>query len=517
MSNADLNERDRILQEFHAETVFLSGNKEWLVEKNYFVVKSTVEKIVKWAYESSTGLYPFDPIPVGSYKEGLHLQVENTSNDFDFLIPMRYNSKLALRSRVVPSNSSSRPTHQLPTYIFRHRGICNFPDKGLPVFCQGTKLLVDIEDVAETDVKIYCDKPKSQLGEDEEEDDDPEYYKLEMCQESLGYHNLDPEQILKDFHQYVGIALNPEYTHPRQNDPVFQRRLFPSRVPSIHNSIRGNIKLEPLDLSGPAVRLVFNAGNETVPVKLVPTIRGAIEFSNEWMREDLTHLSDWWDGDLSNEKKSFLQKVQALKEVGPELVPKEGFWRLSFSCAEEMVLKEVDADGGQRRAALRLLKFVNKTRWTPEYGKLLTSYHLKTVLLWCCEIYHGKEDWETLLSSLKTLLGLLKHTLAKKHLPHYFLQPLNLFNKQYKTTNHIHQLLSIEVLTHEVSAMLADATAYLVPGHESAGCSVNQDYEEKAAALREFKEIHQEELRELKRMEDEHMYEEVETTEEKSL
>ncbi|XP_015665989.1 uncharacterized protein LOC107282689 [Protobothrops mucrosquamatus] len=209
MSNADLNERDRILQEFHAETVFLSGNKEWLVEKNYFVVKSTVEKIVKWAYESSTGLYPFDPIPVGSYNEGLHLQVENTSNDFDFLIPVRYNSKLALRNRVVPSNSSSRPTHLLPTYIFRHRGIRNLPDKGLPVFSQGTKLLVDIENVAETDVKIYCDKPKSQLGEDEEEDDDPDYHKLEMCQESLSYHNLDPEQILKDFHQYVGIALNP--------------------------------------------------------------------------------------------------------------------------------------------------------------------------------------------------------------------------------------------------------------------------------------------------------------------
>ncbi|KAK9395401.1 protein mab-21-like 3 [Crotalus adamanteus] len=142
---------------------------------------------------------------------------------------------------------------------------------------------------------------------------------------------------------------------------------------------------------------------------------------------------------------------------------------------------------------------------------------LQTILLWCCEIHHGKEDWETLLSSLKILLGLLKHTLAKKHLPHYFLQPLNIFNKQYKTSNHIHQPLSLEVLAHEVSAMLADATAYLVPGHESAGCSVNQDYEEKATALREYKERHWEELRELKRMEDERMYKEVETTEEKTL
>ncbi|XP_007432288.1 uncharacterized protein LOC103063515 [Python bivittatus] len=512
MSKADPSGQERILQQFHADRVFLSGNKEWLVQKNFFVVKSMVEKMVKWAYESSSGLYPLDPIPVGSYKEGLHLQVEGTSNDFDFLIPVRYNSKLVLRSRCVPKESPSSPTHKLPTYIFRHKGFRDDPDKGLPVFRQGTKVLVDVEDVAETDVDIYCDKPKSQL--EEEEEDDIEYGKLEMCQESLGWHNLDPEQILKDFHQYVGIALNPEYTHPRQNDPVFQRRLFPSRVPSIHNRMRENIKLEMLDLSGPAIQLAFDEGNEIVPVKLVPAIRGVMKFSNEWIREDLNHLSDWWDGDLSNEKKSFFRKVEAVMEVGPELIPKEGFWRLSFSCAEAMILEEVDADGGQRRAALRLLKFVNKTRWTPEYGKILTSYHLKTILLWCCEIYYHKEHWETLLSSLETLVGLLKHTLAKKNLPHYFLQSLNLFNKHYKISNSTYWPLALEVLCYEVSAMLADATAYLVPGHESPDCLVNKDREEKAAALQEFKERHQEELKELKRMEDECMYEEVEITEE---
>ncbi|XP_063158557.1 uncharacterized protein LOC134496776 [Candoia aspera] len=513
MSKEKLMEQERILQQFHADTVFLSGNKEWLVQKNFFVVKSTVEKIVKWAYESSRGLYPFEPIPLGSYKEELHLQAESASHDFDFLVPLRYNSKLALRSRCVPHDSPSRPSRELPTYLFRRRGVRELPDKGLPAFRQGTKVLVDVEEVAETDVEIYCDKPKSQWGEEEDEED-AEYYNLEMCQESLSCHNLNPEQILKDFHQYVGIALNPEYTHPRQNDPVFQRRLFPSRVPSIHNRMRENIKLETLDLSGCAIQLAFDEGNEIVPVKLVPAIRGVIKFSNEFIREDFTHLSDWWGGDLSNEKKSFLRKVEAVTEAGPELVPKGGFWRLSFSCAEAMILEEVDADGGQRRAALRLLKFVNKTRWTPEYGKILTSYHLKTILLWCCEIYHHKEHWETLLSSLETLLGLLKHTLAEKNLPHYFLQPVNLFSRHYKISNSTYRPLALQALCHEVSAMLADATAYLVPGHESPGCSANKDHEEKAAALQEFKERHQEELKELKRMEDERMYEEVEITEE---
>lgn len=55
--------------------------------------------------------------------------------------------------------------------------------------------------------------------------------------------------------------------------------------------------------------------------------------------------------------------------------------RLSFSQAEATILDDIDADGGQRKAALRLLKFVSMTRWTPEYGNILTSYHLKVNLL----------------------------------------------------------------------------------------------------------------------------------------
>ncbi|KAH0626390.1 hypothetical protein JD844_001337, partial [Phrynosoma platyrhinos] len=157
-----------------------------------------------------------------------------------------------------------------------------------------------------------------------------------FSQESLSHHNLDPVQILKDFHRCVEIALDPEFTHPRQNDEVFQQRLFPSRVPKIDSKMRDNFffliplerfRLEPLDLDGPAIQLAFNGGSETVPVKLVPAIQGAFKLSNQWVREDLTHLSDWWDEDLANEKSSFLRKAAVVWEVGPELVAKGGFWR----------------------------------------------------------------------------------------------------------------------------------------------------------------------------------------------
>lgn len=57
--------------------------------------------------------------------------------------------------------------------------------------------------------------------------------------------------------------------------------------------------------------------------------------------------------------------------------------RFSFANAETAFLQDIDSDGGQRRKALRLLKFINKECWVPEYGKILTSYHLKVSLRAC--------------------------------------------------------------------------------------------------------------------------------------
>ncbi|KAJ7314086.1 hypothetical protein JRQ81_006021 [Phrynocephalus forsythii] len=498
----DPGDRERCLQQFYADHVFLLGDKDWRVGKNFFVVKTAVEKVVKWAYESSTGLFPGGAVPAGSYAEGLHLQVAGRSNGFDFLVPVRYNPRLALVSGSLAKDAVAGYKKQLPTYIFR--------DQGLPVFRRGTQILVDLEALGETYVKVFCDKPEG--GSDDYEDDDRDLDHLEACEESLNYHNLDPVQILRDFHHHVEIALNPEYSHPRQNDPVFQQRLFPSRVPKIDQRMREKITLEALDVDGPAIRLTFDEGVEAVPVKLVPAIQGSVHLSNQCVREDLTHLSDWWDGDAVDEKSSFLRKAAAVQETGPELVAKGGFWRLSFSQAEALILDNIDADGGQRKAALRLLKFVNKTRWTPEYGNILTSYHLKTVLLWCYDIYPQKAQWETLSSSLKALLGLLRHTLTKGNLPHYFLASVNLLNRCYKSSNPIDRSLVLEALCRETEVMLADPVGYLRPERKPQDYNANEEYEEKMAALEEFKEKYEEELKELKRMEGGCTYDEMETT-----
>ncbi|XP_015275243.1 PREDICTED: uncharacterized protein LOC107117610 [Gekko japonicus] len=485
-------EPEKRLQHFYASRVFLAGGRERRVAETFSAVESLVDSIVKWAYQSSSGLYPQSPVSVGSYREGLHLQPEGSPAGFDFLVPVRFNPKLALVSGGL-AKPPSRYERRLPTYMFH--------DRGVPVCRRGTKILVDLEAAEEAHVEVHCHHKKAWL-----EDDDLDLEELDEYKESLKHHNLDPVQTLKDFHRYVEIALDPAYSHPLQNDPVFQRRFRPPKVPTITPWMRQDTQLEALR---PAVQLSFLAGPEAVPVKLVPAIQGALKLSNQWLREDLTHLSDWWAGDLANEKRSFLRKVAVLQEVGPDLVAKGGFWRLSFSNAEAALLKDVDADGGQRRAALRLLKFVSSTRWRPEYGKLLSSYHLKTLLLWCCEIYPQEAPWETLLSSVQHLLKILIHTLAKGNLPHYFLRPVNLFSKGYKSGPTIYGPLALQALRHEAEAMLADVVGYLLPDGQPGVRGVGEG-PEKMVALQQFKEKHREDLKELKRMEEEHMYEEVE-------
>lgn len=137
------------LQQFYTDHVFLLGDKDWRVGKNFFVVTRLVETITKWAYESSTGLYPEAPIPVGSHREGLHLQMEASSNNFDFLIPVRYNPKLTLMCGAITEDLSCYE-QKLPTYIF-----C---EKGLPVYRRGTKVLVDLEAAGQARAEVHCHK-----------------------------------------------------------------------------------------------------------------------------------------------------------------------------------------------------------------------------------------------------------------------------------------------------------------------------------------------------------------------
>lgn len=124
---------------------------------------------------------------------------------------------------------------------------------------------------------------------------------------------------------------------------------------------------------------------------------------------------------------------------------------------------------------------------------------MQTILLWSCEIDHQKAQWGTLLSSLQALLRVLRHTLAKGSLPHYFLRSVNLFGKCCKSSNVTYGPLALEALQHEVEVMLADPVGYLMPSHELQERCVSQEFQERMVALQQFKEKHQEELKEIKK------------------
>ncbi|XP_050812813.1 uncharacterized protein LOC127052790 isoform X2 [Gopherus flavomarginatus] len=350
---------ERALQRFYAHRVFVQGEDEdWRAWRSSEVVSKTVAKLIEWLYQSSTGLYPEDARPVGSHEQELHVQSHASASDFDFLIPLRFPPELRLMGRRPVRDLSALET-RLPTYIYGAGG------GALPVFRCGSRVVLELATLRAEGATAYCDAPRAA--------------ERDKFKESIDNHHLDPVRILQDFHRYVQNALiADENSHPRDNDPVWQARLWKPRVPQIHKSIKERMTLQPWDPKCPAVQLIFRLGeDESVSVDLVPAIQGKVVLSEDWQRDDLARLSDWWDKEPGNSQERFRQKAEQVGRVRAEVVAKDSFWRFSFANAETAFLRDIDSDGGQRRKALRLLKFINKECLVPEYGKILTSYHLK--------------------------------------------------------------------------------------------------------------------------------------------
>lgn len=457
-------------------------------KRSYVLLKDAVAKLLPWLREHSKDLYLKNAVPVGSYRQGLQVRVNSRTgaSDFDFLIPLYFLPKLRLLGRRTGRDPSPLET-RLPTHIYRPGGV--------PVFRCGSKLVLDLDTLSDDGATAYYDEPFPRIGDSSAEEKEKEKFK-----ESIKNHHLNPVRILQDFHRDVQNALTAdENSHPRDNDPVFQARLWKPRVPQIHKSRKERMTLQPWDPKCPAVQLIFRLDkDEKVSVDLIPAIQDKVALSEDWQRDDLARLSDWRDKLPDNSQERFRQKAKQVGRVGADVVAKDGFWRFSFANAETAFLRDIDSDGGQRRKALRLLKFINKECLVPEYGKILTSYHLKTALLWAQDIHPEKEKWETLESSLKTLLSLLRHCVNKGKLPHYFLRDFNLFNKRYREGNGFYERLALQVLEKKWELLEVNPMLYIswrvLKVSESPGAF---------STLLEFKASHREALKKLKELEEE--------------
>ncbi|OQR77708.1 protein mab-21-like [Tropilaelaps mercedesae] len=99
-------------------------------------------------------------------------------------------------------------------------------------------------------------------------------------------------------------------------------------------------------------------------------------------------------------------------------------WVLSFLDAENRLLNS----GGCRRRCLSLLKTL-RDRHLDLPGNPVTSYHLKTLLLYECEKHPRDQDWEEtcLGDRINGILLQLISCLQCRRCPHYFLPHLDLF------------------------------------------------------------------------------------------
>ncbi|XP_069091461.1 protein mab-21-like 3 [Pleurodeles waltl] len=196
------------------------------------------------------------------------------------------------------------------------------------------------------------------------------------------------------------------------------------------------VTVRPLQQGTPAVTLTMpyypkqisvdpkqiSVDPKQISVDLVPLIKNPFGWCNiPWPREGKPWPSP--------------EKIHDIKATGVDLVAKHPlYWRYSFSRVERVLLEKIDDDGGRRRDSLRILKKVGEDCWKKKYGKVLVSYHLKTVLFWACEFHHLPDDWKDLTKSFKRLVDYLEFYLQKKCLPHYFLgSAVNLFKPEHSS------------------------------------------------------------------------------------
>lgn len=144
----------------------------------------------------------------------------------------------------------------------------------------------------------------------------------------------------------------------------------------------------------------------------------------------------------------------------------DGKFRLSFSNAELLLIKNL---GVLQHQVYRAFKsFVNhyKNDWSPNIKKIFSSYHLKTIVLWHCEKTRT-EDWseDTIVSHLLVLIDDLVTALRENNLPMYFMPKYNLLQTNEDGTSVADK---IEALRHDISK-ITEAVNKQEPGSGSSG------------------------------------------------
>ena len=148
-------------------------------------------------------------------------------------------------------------------------------------------------------------------------------------------------------------------------------------------------------------------------------------FCHEWpscAREWITRERVWPE----------IHAVENIARNGFHIVPKssnDGDFRLSFSCAETMLIQLLSPLQHRVIRAFKAVIKYHQSIWSSTFDGVLTSYHIKTIAFWHFE--KSPREYcteETLVHHLLSLLGDLAEALRVQNLPMYFMPKVNLLH-----------------------------------------------------------------------------------------
>ncbi|EAW56643.1 chromosome 1 open reading frame 161, isoform CRA_b [Homo sapiens] len=122
------------------------------------------------------------------------------------------------------------------------------------------------------------------------------------------------------------------------------------------------------------------------------------------------------------------ERVECIKSFGFNLLACSNYhWQLSFLRAEQVLLEQLDEDGGCRRKCFQVMRHLKEDIWCPGNRPVITSHHLQTVLFWTCEKYPHFKDWQVFSKAFLRLVRKLHKCVSQHFLKHYFVRNSNLF------------------------------------------------------------------------------------------
>ncbi|XP_037682212.1 protein mab-21-like 3 [Choloepus didactylus] len=199
--------------------------------------------------------------------------------------------------------------------------------------------------------------------------------------------------------------------------------IVPAKVLQVFRKLMGNAirachlsgKVSMLESYSSVVWVAMETSACQVELELVPTV----EIPTTWPEKAQ------WPRCLKRWPSP--NKVECIKSFGFQLLARSNYhWQLSFCQAEQVLLEELDEDGGCRRKCFQVMRQMKEDVWCPGKRPVITSHHLQMVLFWTCEKYPYSKDWQIFNKSFLRLVQKLHKCVSQHFLKHYFVRKSNL-------------------------------------------------------------------------------------------